>query len=55
MAEQDDKQPSREQAAPEQRKPYEAPRLTEFGNISELTQTGGNTKTDAKGTKQRVN
>jgi hypothetical protein len=56
MADQDNRQqPSREPAAPARRKPYEAPALTEFGSIADLTQTGGNTKTDTKGSKQRVN
>jgi hypothetical protein len=36
----------------EPRKPYETPRLIDYGSVSKLTQTGGFTVADHGGTKQ---
>ncbi len=49
----DPKRESTASADPGSRKRYEAPRLTDYGPISKLTQTGGITTRD-KGTQKQV-
>jgi hypothetical protein len=42
-------------AKPATKQPYEPPTVTRLGSVAELTQSGGLTKTDTMGQRQKIN